>query len=128
MRRLTASLKVLVNAVAMSASVVGCMGDINETTTSGEAFGFTIGMSKEEAFYRAAELYSDDQASIADPINRDGVGPRRLIEFTDDDLPILRARDQWRFYFEGPRDSVRLRFENDALAEIHRHRQSWELP
>lgn len=108
--------------------MLGCTGGIDQTVTEGEAFGFQIGMTKRQAFERASTLFSADEVTIADPINSQGVGPRRRVSFGHSDWDVLVARDKWRFFFTGPRDSLRLSFRGDLLIEIHRIRQKWEWP
>lgn len=115
--------------------VVGYLGYlwttyIDETVTTGAAYGFTIGASKQETLAAASRLGNHPQAVVYV-----SYGPRAGDHFTIDPLPghtwQLQDHDQWNVLLDGDGkffNSVRLTFRNGELTEIHRHRQHFELP
>ena len=103
---------------------------IDETITSGTAYGFTIGASKQEALTSAGRLNNYPQAVVYVTF-----GPKAGDNFTITPSPThigqLQEHEQWDVLLDGDGqffDSVRLTFRDGKLAEIHRHRQYFEFP
>ena len=101
---------------------------IDETVTSGTAYGFAIGASKQESLTSANRISTNAVVYVS-------YGPRAGDHFTVTPVPShieqLQQHDQWDVLLDGDGkffNSVRLTFRNGELAEIHRHRQHFELP
>ena len=125
-------------AVAVLAPVIAVAGYIgylwvtylDETITSGVAYGFTVGASKQETLGSASRLRDYPHAVVYV-----SYGPRAGDNFT---IPPSRARiehlevhDQWDVLLDGNGkffNSIRLTFKDGKLAEIYRHRKHFELP
>ena len=116
---------------------------IDKTVTEGEEFGFVIGETKEEVYSKAAsrlaklnnkpayffiEIESDEENSAlfgALP------GSRIMVQtlLGPSGYSYLESQDEWKFYFGGAYwNSISLRFCDNSLCEIYRHRQYFELP
>ena len=102
---------------------------IDETISTGEAYGFTIGETKLEVFEKAKNTYKDKSIYILHPLKNNDFGPHKKISFQLQDYKLIEGRDKWAFYLdEGYFNSVKLTFERNKLSEIHRHRKNFELP
>lgn len=100
----------------------------DKVVTSGSGFGYSIGMTKYDAFYKAKELYKGSNVYTLHVLSRPGSGPDRMY-FSDDEYMIFKSRNRWKFYFdENLNNVVRLEFVNDELVRIYRHRYLIELP
>lgn len=104
---------------------------IDDTKSSGSAYGYTIGSSKPQTL-EAILHQRDRHPSIAVYVS---YGPRAGDSFTlgssDMNLDKLAPHDQWDVLLRGPGeyfDSVRLTFRDGRLVGIYRHRQYFELP
>jgi hypothetical protein len=104
---------------------------ISETTSSGSAYGFTVGSSK---FQSAAALtdfrQTHPKASVYVSYGS-RVGDHFTVPASETQLNALRPHDQWDILLNGPgefNDSVRLTFNEGRLVDIYRHRQYFELP
>lgn len=98
---------------------------VDETIESGEAYGFAIGETKRDAFEKILEA----------PFARHGVyvGPTHAtLEIHGPETLAVAARsDRWVLFLgEEPMamDSLRLKFADERLVEIHRHKQLFEVP
>jgi len=103
---------------------------IDETITSGTAYEFTIGASKQDTLTSASHLNSHPHAVVY--VN---YGPLAGDNFTIVPSPAqieqLQKHDQWVVLLDGNGkffNSVQLTFQDGKLAKIHRHRQHFELP
>lgn len=103
---------------------------LDETVTSGTAYGFTIGASKQETLRSASSLRSHPHAVVYV-----SYGPRAGDNFTIAPSPThieqLQGHDRWDVLLDGDGkffNSARLTFRDGKLVEIHRHRQHFELP
>ena len=116
---------------------------INESIHEGEAYGFVIGQTKEQA-YRAitrelpkhlqpsdrpmVEVEVNDSMASAlatDPGHRIVVAP----VFNMTGFPLFAERDNWEILVNGSyMNVVKLHFCGEELCEIHRHRKYFELP
>ncbi len=107
--------------------VAGCY--IDSSVDTGEGYGFRIGDNKYESFVKARKTFSDKTTYVLAPIDSEGFGPHRKMEFNDGDYNLIKSRDAWDFYFDlGYKDSLKLQFSNGILTNIHRYKQSIELP
>ena len=103
---------------------------IDKTVTSGSAYGFTIGASKAETYSTAKNVFAKKNVFIIDPSDFRGYRPNLKMTFSQDQYAILSGDDHWRFYLKKGEyhSSINLRFLDDNLVEINRHRQYFELP
>jgi hypothetical protein len=102
---------------------------IDETVLSGEGYGFTVGISKEEAYSKAKDKFKDKEVFIIYPRNSQGVGPFKQLTFDENDKLILSKMDSWKVYYEkNVWDSIELTFTDSKLFSIYRRRQKFELP
>lgn len=122
---------VLVPTLIISGYVTYLWGSyIDETITSGAAYGFTIGNSKQEALASTSRLNKHPHAVVY--ISHDlKTGEYFTIPLAATHASQLQTHDQWDVLLDGEdmfSNSVRLTFRDDKLAEIYRHRQYFELP
>lgn len=108
---------------------------IDDTVTEGSAYGFTINETKEEVYQKAREVFSDKPVYILYPLNSRNWGPHLRYYFTPEEYYMLANQDFWRLYFRSDKDkyhsysdSLKLKFKDNKLIRIHRHRQFFELP
>ncbi|MCK5707228.1 MAG: hypothetical protein KAI43_06195 [Candidatus Aureabacteria bacterium] len=102
---------------------------IDDTVITGEKYGFKIGESKEVVFQKARELYKDQTVYVLHPLDQNNHGPHKQIGFNEKEYPLLSERDEWRIYYDEKYfNSIRLKFKEGKLVEIHRHRKYFELP
>ena len=102
-----------------------------ETIESGEAYGFSIGMSKAEVFETAKQQYKRKKIYMLDLIDEYGEKSTSHVElvFSEQQYAEIKYRDIWKFYFKKHfRNTLSLYFEDDRLIEIYRHKQIMELP
>jgi hypothetical protein len=103
---------------------------IDKVVTSGSAYGFEIGATKEQALTSAVQLSGHPNAVIYV-----SYGPRAGDHFSIAPSTArpdkLVAHDQWDVLLDGNGNFfniVRLTFHNGHLVRIYRHRQNFELP
>ncbi len=102
---------------------------VDESITTGEAYGLRIGDTKESTFERLGRQFEDETVWIASPSDRYSVVADRDVKFSLEEFNAIESQDHWQFYLNRSMlDSIRLAFTNDKLAEIYRHRQRFELP
>lgn len=113
---------------------------INDTVTSGNAYGFTIGDSKPETYKKSYLALSKLSDNVYIEIRVTPEASRLLATNSDHTIlassllhdvgyPGFEKKNGWGFYFEASYfNSLTLRFCNERLCEIHRHRKSFELP
>jgi len=102
---------------------------IDKEITKGSAYGFTIGMPKDEAFNVAKENYKQKEIYVVLPLNHPAYEPDKVILFTETDRLILQPENLWYFSFnKNYPDLLALFFENNKLVKIDRHRKYFELP
>ena len=102
-----------------------------EAIESGEAYGFSIGMSKVEAFEQAKQQYKDKKIYMLDLVNgynkKDGAHVELV--FSEQQYAEIKDREIWSFYFKKHfRNMLRLYFEDDRLVRIYRSKKLMELP
>jgi len=115
---------------------------IDESTVQGSAYGFAIGETKEEVYKKAPSLlFKLSSNNMFFTMVKVDSGSQEILA-TRLDFPILtqtllhevgyerfKLKNTWEFYFEGSfSDSLRLKFCDEILCEIYRHRQYFELP
>jgi len=103
---------------------------IDESVTSGEAYGFSIGDSKSLSYSKAKTVFADQNIFIADPIDDENIGPHKKFAFKPEEYNTLENRNNWKIYYskEDYWDTLELNFNNNNLSSIYRHRQKFELP
>lgn len=101
---------------------------INDTVEEGSGYGFTIGQTKEEAYLAARKYYGD--VFILHPIDKGGYGPHVEFSFSDEEYGLIKDRNRWDFYFSEDSffNAVKLKFRENRLFYIHRHRKYFEVP
>jgi len=105
----------------------GCY--IDESIDVGEAYGFKIGDSKKQAYLKAREIYQGKIIFILYPTDKEGFGPHKKFDFSEENYQLIVSREKWEFFFDdGFYDSLKLTFVNDRLSNIHRYRKPFELP
>lgn len=116
---------------------------ISDDVTVGDAYGFSIGDSKQEAYEKVrraiAEIHPEDRRVFIEvKVSNEAA------EFlaTNPDYPVMveiylhdigferfASMDRWEFYLSAKRfDSLTLTFCDDRLCSIYRHRKNFELP
>ena len=103
---------------------------IDKTVINGSAYGFSSGYSKNETYNKAKQVFSNEKVYIIYPVDEDGIGDFKVINFDGDYKNILNKLESWKFYFQKDdfRDYVELTFEGDNLFSIYRKRQKFEFP
>lgn len=115
---------------------------VDETFVSGQAHGFAIGDSKEEAYQKAREHYSGQRFFRVYPpghhqqeaftiyrATRAAVNDWEPFHFTPDEFPEVAAWDEWRIYPEDTfLTSLTLTFSDDRLVQIRWQRKPVDLP
>ncbi len=95
----------------------------------GEAYGFTIGTSKKDVHQKALSIYAEKKVYILYPLDGNNHGPHKKIVFSIDDYQLLKNQDSWKIYFnKGYYNFIELKFEDQILVSIYRHRKNFELP
>jgi len=102
---------------------------IDNTVISGEAYGFIVGDTKKETYYKARNIFRGDQVYVLHPIEENGYGPHVEFNFNEKEFSILSGRERWSIYMDDGFFNVYvLKFHDEKLAEIYRHRKYFELP
>ena len=104
---------------------------MDETVTSGSAHEFSIGSSKQQALAQASALRDAHPNAVIYVDSGPRAGDRFTVPPAVDSIEKLRAHDQWSYQLDGPTEfvnTIRLKFIDDRLVEIHRHRKYFELP
>jgi hypothetical protein len=104
---------------------------ISETTTSGAAYGFTIGSNKAQSAAAMAALRREHPKAAVYVSYGRRAGDHFTVPASMAQLNALAPHDRWKILLHGPsqfHDSIRLTFQGDTLVSIYRHRQHFELP
>lgn len=102
---------------------------IDEIIENGCKYGFCIGDAKENTFANVKKVYFNQEISILYPIDARGLGPLKKYDPAEDGYELISNRKSWKFYYKGNFfNFIELKFSNDKLTEIYRHRQYYELP
>ena len=98
---------------------------IDDTVTAGKAYGLEIGMSRSEALVAARQTYNGREVYILHPVDEDEWGPHvRVQSWSREETRLFSERERWALYFDqGFFDVLKLKFRDDVLVEIHRHRK-----
>ena len=116
---------------------------IDETVTSGEAFGLDIGDSKLDTYnkiwdaisylnYEPSSVYIEIEvnAEVSELLATDP-GYKVLVNtlLHKSGYESFKNKDRWDFYFNSSYfNKLSLTFCEDKLCEIHRHRKFFEIP
>jgi len=116
---------------------------IDETVTTGHAYGFSIGDGKLETYKKFPEVLgklNSHASSIYIEIKVDAEhaellatkpGYTMMVETLLHDVgyPAFQSKSRWDFYFDGSYfNSLTLKFCGETLCEIYRHRKYFEFP
>ncbi|WP_339674173.1 hypothetical protein [Dasania marina] len=116
---------------------------IDETTSSGSAYGLEIGSSKQDVYKSLSRILgqlkrSDEsvfiEIKVTDDTARDlATNPDFNVmvepQFHEIGFSTFEKKDTWTFYINTSYfNSLKLKFCNDKLCEIYRHRKYFELP
>lgn len=116
---------------------------IDKTITSGQAYGFVIGDDKFMTYEntpgnlaklkgRTSTVYIEIKSDV-DSAKLLAVKPNHLVMVEallhDVGYPVFKSKNQWDFYIDGSYfNKLSLRFCDEKLCEIYRHRKYFELP
>ena len=116
---------------------------IDETITEGQGYGFVIGESKAEAYKKAPGALirlEGENTSVYIEVKVDADSAELLATRADyplmvpaklDDVgyPLFELQDLWEFFIDGSYyNNLKLKFCDEMLCEIHRHRKNFEIP
>ena len=104
---------------------------IDETVVEGEAYGFKVGATKHQAFSDIKSMLNRQPKLVVYIDYGPRAGDNMTVEPVDSSFPTAAKFDSWWLLLDGKGEFfniIRLRFNNQVLAEIHRHRQHFELP
>lgn len=150
-------IKKVTHAISLAALVAACVAIvlvlgwalyqyiyyIDETVTEGDAYGLTIGSTKRETYSNIGRVFQrispdNPRVFILRQVSEETstwalARPGRHL-FVETPLEAgwfseLEHEDVWEFYI-GPSfiNSLTLKFCEERLCEIHRHRKAFELP
>lgn len=104
---------------------------IDQTVTTGDGYGFSVGASKKDALLDVRAL-SEEYPELAVHVS---YGPKAgdyyLWPVDTVELDNVWPHKTWHIQLDGKNEFhniIRLHFENDSLREIYRHRKYFELP
>tara|TARA_B100000700_G_scaffold163672_1_gene181147 strand:- start:317 stop:742 length:426 start_codon:yes stop_codon:yes gene_type:complete len=116
---------------------------IDETVTSGQAYGFEIGATKKEVYAKLPAALSKIKSPnelVFIQIKASEKTASALATDADFDVMVaplfhavgyesFRDHDSWSFYINASFfNNLKLDFCDDKLCKIHRHRKYFELP
>ena len=104
---------------------------LDEDVIAGHAYGFTIGNSKTNTFADLQALKVEYPGTHVYVSYGDRAGDRFSVPVTLNSQTQIFEYDKWAVLLDGQYEflnSIDLKFENDTLTKIHRHRQKFELP
>jgi len=99
--------------------------------TEGEAYGFSIGMTKKKAYEAAKIQFAGKPRYMPDLLDKKGVlsASHTEVDYSASQFDQIESRDLWNFYFTvGYLNGLRLTFEDDKLVTIYRYKQIVEFP
>lgn len=131
--------------VLMTVSYIGYLWYtyIDETVISGQAYGFVIGDDKLTTYKKALGALAKlkhHSSSVYIEIKSDADCAKLLAAepgytlmvkalLHDVGYPVFKSKNQWDFYFDGSYfNTLSLKFCDEKLCEIYRHRKYFELP
>jgi len=104
---------------------------IDEDITAGNAYGFTIGVSKLESVKGFGALLTEYPNLHVYVSYGQRAGDNFSIPALPETISKLNIHDRWDLLLDGESEffnSIDLYFESNQLVKIHRHRQYLELP
>lgn len=115
---------------------------VDETTVSGEAHGFAIGDSKEEAYEKARALFSEQRffrlyipghhqqdAFVIHRATREALYDWQPFHFTSEEFAEAAAWDNWAIHpDETFLSGLTLTFSDNRLVQIHWYQKPFDLP
>lgn len=116
---------------------------IDNSVTSGSAYGFVIGEGKERVYHRVPEVLAELERAEGKAFIEVTLGPQAAMVFGvspgarvmvsammyDSAIEDFLSKERWTFYFGGSYfNKITLRFCGYELCEIYRHRKKFELP
>ena len=104
---------------------------IDETVVEGEAHGFDIGEPKHQTFNDVKARLNEHPNLVIYISYGPRAGDHMTLEPVDRSYSKASQYDSWWLLLDGEGkffNVIRLRFDNNLLVEIHRHRQAFELP
>jgi hypothetical protein len=105
---------------------------ISDPVTSGSAYGFQIGQSKQAAIQSIKALQQKYPNAALDATYGSRAGDHITVPISRLDLTQVEAIDHWEVELDGAGEFVgniiRLNFKDGRLVHIYRHRQYFELP
>ena len=118
--------KELINLFSRGIFAMSLLFKHHEKIESGEAYGFSIGMSKVEVFEKAKQQYKRKKIYMVDLIDEHGEKSTGHVEliFSDNQYEEIKDHEIWEFYFKKHfRNMLRFYFEDDRLVSMYRHKQ-----
>ena len=104
---------------------------ISDVVISGEKYDFVIGQTKQQSYKNiATTIQKHPNLKIYIPYGP-RVGDRMTIPYTEQNYDQAIKHNHWELLLEGDGkffNIIRLSFESNALVQIYRHRQYFELP
>ena len=104
---------------------------ISETTSSGSAYGFSVGSTKAESAAAFTRFRQQHPEAVVYVSYGHRAGDHFTVPASVTQRDLLVPHDQWNILIDGHKqfwNVVRLNFEGDTLVSIYRHRQYFELP
>jgi hypothetical protein len=102
---------------------------IDKTTTQGTAYHFEIGLAKDKAYNLIEKFYAENNMYLMFPLDDMEYGPLISVKDALPEYGKLKESNMWILYFgKNFRNVLKLKFENDKLVSIYRHRQYFEFP
>ena len=103
---------------------------ISDPVTSGSAYGFQIGESKEETAKRVEALKQKYPEAVLDVTYGSRAGDHLTMPITNVELTRAKRGDHWQIDLRPSEgwNFIRLNFTDNSLVQIYRHRQYFELP
>jgi len=120
------TLKIIVLVIAVLCVAIFLLfyfGTKHEIVTEGEAYGFSIGMTKKQAFAAAESQYAGKNVYMTGLLSNNVEYPKShtQLDFTTFQFNQIEKRDIWTFYYKKNFNSIlRLTFEDGKLANIYR--------
>lgn len=104
---------------------------IDHTVTSGQKYGFTIGTNKDQT-YKAVAKATDKHPKLFMYITYGPLaGDHMAFLPTPENYNKAQNHNYWSLLLDGNGEFfnvIKLKFENEKLSEIYRHRKYFEAP
>lgn len=102
-----------------------------KTVTEGQAYGFSIGMLKKQAYNAAKIQFAGKPRYMPNLLDKRGVlsSSHTLVDYSAYQYDQLESVDIWNFYFtKGNLNGLRLTFEDEKLVDIYRYKKIFGYP